>query len=727
MADKYNIHDAIGLFFTESREMLDDMETYLLNLEKDPDDSESINALFRTAHTIKGSSGMFGLADIEKFTHSVENVLDNFRNGKIAISQNFIGLLLDCHDFIKILIDTFEKNEKAVLNEDIEIQRDALLASLSEFSKSSEKPPSEDASSPVNKERNIRNECYHISMRLNTDVFQSGIDPQSAISYLKEFGDILNIIPVYDDMPDEENMDPEKCYLGFEISYKSEIDKSRIENIFEFLKEDCEIKILPPRSSINDYVNLIYELPETPMKIGDMLVNIGAITKTELDQALKVQTTAVSEIIIEEPGVETVTTPIGEIFIKEKMLQKTIVEAALNKQKENKIFEDKKNKTIRIDAGKLDSLINLVGELVINGATVKQISGTTGNTDLVESVSTMSRLIDEVRDSTMNIRMVQIGETFKKFERVVRDLSRENGKEIDLIVSGAETELDKTVIEKISDPIMHLIRNSIDHGIGTPDERAAMGKPRRGTIYLDAYHETGSIVIEVMDDGEGLKKDKIRTKAIEKELIKETDELQDSDLYKLIFEPGFSTADKITNVSGRGVGMDVVKRNIESLRGIIDIETEPGEGTTISIHLPLTLAIIEGFMVQVGTSYYILPLDMVTECIEVTKEQMAGMEGGNYINLRGNVLPFMRLREFFSEADSDSKRENIVVAEYGKKKAGLAVDKLIGEFQTVIKPLGKIFKKLEWVTGATILGTGDVALILDVPMLVQHIQKLENL
>ena len=725
MADKYNIHDAIGLFFTESREMLDDMETYLLNLEKNPDDSESINALFRSAHTIKGSSGMFGLADIEKFTHSVENVLDNLRNGKISISQDFIGLLLDCHDFMKILIDTFEKNEKAVLDSDIEIQRDSLLSSLSEYSKSSVNPPSEDSSSPVNKERNIRNECYHISLRLNKDVFQSGIDPQSAISYLKDFGDILNIIPVYDDMPNDENMDPEKCYLGFEISYKSQIDKSSIENIFEFLKEDCEIKILPPRSSINDYVNLIYELPETPMKIGDMLVNIGAITKTELDQALKVQTTA-SDIIKEDTGIEANSTPIGEILIKEKMLQKTVVDAALNKQKEIKIFEDKKNKTIRIDAEKLDSLINLVGELVISGATVKQLSGSTGNTELAESVSTMSRLIDEVRDSTMNIRMVQIGETFKKFERVVRDLSRENGKEIDLIVSGADTELDKTVIEKISDPIMHLIRNSIDHGIGTPDERAAMGKPRRGTIYLDAYHETGSIVIEVMDDGEGLKKDKIRSKAIEKELIKENDELSDSDLYQLIFEPGFSTAEKITNVSGRGVGMDVVKKNIESLRGIIDIETEQGEGTTISIHLPLTLAIIEGFMVQVGTSYYILPLDMVTECIEVSKEQMAGMEGGNYLNLRGSVLPFMRLRKFFSESESDSKRENIVVAEYGKKKAGLAVDKLIGEFQTVIKPLGKIFKKLEWVTGATILGTGEVALILDVPMLVQHVQKLEN-
>ncbi len=725
MADKYNIHDAIGLFFTESREMLDDMETYLLNLEKDPDDTESINALFRSAHTIKGSSGMFGLAEIEKFTHSVENVLDNLRNGKIAISQDFIGLLLDCHDFMKILIDLFEKNEKAVLDAGVEIQRESLLGFLSEYSKSSVNPPSEDALSPVIKERNIRNECYHISLRLNKDVFQSGIDPQSAISYLKEFGDILNILPVYDDMPDEENMDPEKCYLGFEISFKSEIDKSRIENIFEFLKEDCKIKILPPRSSINDYVNLIYELPETPMKIGDMLVNIGAITKTELDQALKVQITA-SEIIKEDTGTEANTTPIGEIFIKEKMLQKTIVDAALSKQKEIKNFEDKKNKTIRIDAEKLDSLINLVGELVINGATVKQLSGSTGNTDLVESVSTMSRLIDEVRDSTMNIRMVQIGETFKKFERVVRDLSRENGKEIDLIVSGADTELDKTVIEKISDPIMHLIRNSIDHGIGTPDERAAIGKPRRGTIYLDAYHETGSIVIEVMDDGEGLKIDKIRTKAIEKGLIKETDELSDNDLYHLIFEPGFSTAEKITNVSGRGVGMDVVKKNIESLRGIIDIETEQGEGTTISIHLPLTLAIIEGFMVQVGISYYILPLDMVTECIEVSKEQMAGMEGGNYLNLRGNVLPFMRLREFFSESESESKRENIVVAEYGKKKAGLAVDKLIGEFQTVIKPLGKIFKKLEWVTGATILGTGEVALILDVPMLVQHIQKLEN-
>jgi two-component system chemotaxis sensor kinase CheA len=338
----------------------------------------------------------------------------------------------------------------------------------------------------------------------------------------------------------------------------------------------------------------------------------------------------------------------------------------------------------------------------------------------------MSKLIEEIRDSTMGIRMVQIGETFKRFERVVRDISREKGKQVELDIIGGDTELDKTLIDKISDPLIHLIRNAVDHGIGDPEARKLSGKPPVGSITLNAYHETGTIVIEVSDDGNGLDKDKILDKAIEQGIVKPDQTPSDYEIFQYIFLPGFSTASEISNISGRGVGMDVVKKNIESLRGTVVLESEKGEGTTIRIHLPLTLAIIDGFMVKLADSFYVLPLDMVTECTEVDKNELDSKEGGNYINLRGDVLPFMKMREFFREQGEEPAKQKVIVVEHARNKIGLVVDDLIGEFQTVIKPLGKIFSSLEWLSGSTILGTGEVAYILDIPKLIKNAQIMES-
>ena len=311
--------------------------------------------------------------------------------------------------------------------------------------------------------------------------------------------------------------------------------------------------------------------------------------------------------------------------------------------------------------------------------------------------------------------MVKIGATFSRFQRVVHDVSRDLGKDVALIVDGEDTELDKTVVEKIGDPLMHLVRNSMDHGIESAELRIARGKPAQGTLKLNAFHDSGAIVITVQDDGGGLKRERILAKAIERGLVDAGHHLSDSEVYALIFEPGFSTAEKVTNLSGRGVGLDVVKRNITALRGTVSLDSEEGVGTTVTVRLPLTLAIIDGFLVEVGKRVFAIPLDMIEECVAYTAEP-----DHDYTNLRGQVLPFIRLRELFGiKAAPPAKGENIVVLKYAGQKAGLVVDTLLGEFQTVIKPLGQMFNQVTCISGSTILGSGDVALILDVPQLVR--------
>jgi two-component system chemotaxis sensor kinase CheA len=368
-----------------------------------------------------------------------------------------------------------------------------------------------------------------------------------------------------------------------------------------------------------------------------------------------------------------------------------------------------------VDADKLDQLINLVGELIIAGASVNMIAHKAQIADLQESASKLSLLVEEVRDSALQLRMVKIGATFSRFQRVVHDVSRDLGKDVELVIHGEDTELDKTVVEKIGDPLMHLVRNSMDHGIESAEIRQARGKPAKGTLKLNAFHDSGSIVITVQDDGGGLKRERILAKAIERGLVETGHHLSDAEVYALIFEPGFSTAEKVTNLSGRGVGLDVVKRNITALRGTVSLASEEGVGTTVSVRLPLTLAIIDGFLIGVGKSVYAIALDMIEECIAFSAES-----GHDFTNLRGEVLPFIRLRELFGIAGQPLRGENIVVLKYNGQKAGLVVDTLMGEFQTVIKPLGDMFNQVKCISGSTILGNGGVALILDVPSLVRQ-------
>ncbi len=706
-----SLDESLQLFVAESRELLQDMETALLAVERSEQGTaqpETVNAIFRAAHTIKGSAGLFGLDHVVAFTHVVESVLDRVRDGSVPINGPLIMLLLGCCDHMNSLVDVIAAGamepDAALLRQGEPLSHQLLAYLARADHEAGAVPAVVEAPDPVERvASDDGNDHWHISLRFGRDVLKHGMDPMSFLRYLGTIGRIVRIVTIPDAIPAAEEMDPECCYLGFEIAFSSQADKATIEAVFEFVRDDCDIRILPPHSQLSTFLSLIEALPEQNARLGEILVNCGSVTTAEITAALEAQA-----------GAEPNAPPIGEILIGRGAVSPAVVEAALARQKQIVESKSREAQSIRVDADKLDHLINLIGELIIAGAGADLAARRTRNAELQEATSTILSLVEEVRDSALQLRMVKIGATFNRFQRVVHDVAHELGKDITLAISGEDAELDKTVVEKIADPLTHLVRNAIDHGIEPAQVRVAAGKPAHGTVRLNAYHDSGSIVIEVSDDGGGLKRDKILAKAIERGLVEPGRNLTDSEIFNLIFEPGFSTADKITNLSGRGVGMDVVKRNIAALRGSVDIDSREGVGTTVTVRVPLTLAIIDGFLVEVGKSVFVIPLDMIEECVEFSAEP-----GHDYTNLRGEVLPFIRLRDLFEIRGAAGRRESIVVVRYAGHRAGLVVDTLLGEFQTVIKPLGKMFGRVKCISGSSILGNGEVALIVDVPALLQ--------
>ncbi|ULA66072.1 MAG: Signal transduction histidine kinase CheA [Nitrospira sp.] len=721
-----NLDAAVQTFLAESRELLDGMEELLLQLESNPGSECDINAIFRAAHTIKGSAGLFGFDDIVRFTHKVENLLDRLRDKPIGLDVDCIALLLMSCDYIRVLVDAVSTNQPLGAEAQStwsELAR-RLDVHLGVTSPAQVAPAAVSSSGPVPAvskeslvELNTADYAWHVSVRFGRDVLRGGMDPLSFIRYLGTVGNILHLTTIMDALPSAEDMDPESCYLGFEIRLCTQADKAAIENVFEFVRDDCTLRILPPRSKYSEYIQLINELPEDTTRLGEILVKSGALTQAELDRSLGSEgNTPLSDAAGD--AARTEPKHLGDILVREGMVAPSLVHAAQDKQRQVREQKSQESRFIRVEADRLDQLINLVGELVIAGAGTQLLAKRAGVGDVLESASTICRLLEEVRNNALGLRMVQIGATFQRFQRVVRDISHELDKDVELVISGGETELDKSVVERIGDPLMHLVRNAMDHGIESREMRSQGGKSGKAKLTLNAYHDSGSIVIEVSDDGGGLNRERILKKARERGLVGETQVLSERDTYNLIFEPGFSTAQQISNLSGRGVGMDVVKRSIESLRGTVELMTKERLGTTVQIRLPLTLAIIDGFLVGVGRNRYVIPLDMVLECVEMpeTERKAAGREG--HVTLRGKVLPFLRLRHVFDLGGDAGQRENIVVVQYGGQKIGLVVDSLLGEFQTVIKPLGTLFSQLRGFGGFTILGTGEVALILDVPALI---------
>lgn len=708
-----NLDEVFDTFLAESREMLQDMERYLLEIEAGSHDAEQLNALFRCVHTIKGSAGLFGLDSVVAFTHVVENVLDRLRAGHFSLDGKLAAVLLASRDHIDALI---KNNESAA---ELEATGQALLQKLTPYQSSEAQANPSDAGAIVSPPTGAS--CrgrWHISVRFGKDVLRQGMDPLGFVRYLGTLGTLVHISTLTDTLPTAEAMDPECCYLGFEIDLEAQTDKASIEAVFEFVREDCELRILPPGCEVQHYLQLISELPEDDAKLGEILVASGALTQAELDAGLASQHAA-RAIADGAPRLGTLLE--GGGFVPSEVLN-----VALEKQQRTREARAQANQYVRVQADKLDALINLVGELVIASAAAGLSAQRHGDTATLEAMATVTGLVEGIRDGSLELRMVPIGETFQRFQRVVRDVSQELGKDIRLEISGADTELDKTVVEKIADPLTHLVRNAMDHGIESAERRALAGKPVEGCVRLNAYHDAGSIVIEVSDDGGGLNRARILSKALERGVIQSSEGLADADIFQLIFEPGFSTAEAITNLSGRGVGMDVVKRSIEALRGTVDVQSTEGVGTTLRIRLPLTLAIIDGFLTGVGEASYVVPLKSVVECVELSAEQREQTRERRFVNLRGEVLPFIRLRQYFGLGGDAGRRENIVVVSYGGHKAGLIVDALLGEYQTVIKPLGRLFANLGGISGSTILGSGEVALILDVPSLVQQATEQEN-
>ncbi|MBS1231137.1 MAG: chemotaxis protein CheA [Proteobacteria bacterium] len=779
-----DMDDALQTFIVEARELLEQMEEALLRVEQMPDDVETINAIFRAAHTIKGSAGLFGLDHVVKFTHVAESVLDRVRSNQLRITSELVVIFLGVCDHLGVLIsrvaagaepDEQTRQASEQLASQLRVYLDAP-APVAEPAPSGSAAPLE---TPAADGADTDN--WHISLRLGPDVLRNGMDPLSMLRYLNTFGQIVQIVTLVDAVPALSELDPETCYLGFEISFHTSADKATIEGAFEFVRDDARIRIVPPRSRVSEYLKLIDDLPQEELLLGEILVRCGTLTQAELDSALREQrgeqggetgSEAGGKSDGKSDGSEPPRAMLGEVLVEQQLVQPRVVGAALDKQKQVKEHKAAESGLIRVNADKLDEHINLIGELIIASAGASLIAQQTAIPELLEAVATLSRLVEEVRDSALTLRMVQIGATFNRFQRVVRDVSADLGKDIRLEISGAETDLDKTVVEKIGDPLTHLVRNSMDHGIEPAAVRLACGKPAHGTVRLNAYHDSGSIVIEVADDGGGLKRERILAKAIERGLIKGEQQLSDQEIYNLIFEPGFSTVDQVSNLSGRGVGMDVVRRNISALRGSVDIDSCEGVGTTMRIRLPLTLAIIDGFLVGVCASSFVVPLDMVVECVELSEQEARDSHGRDHLNLRGEVLPFIRLRQLFDvsetpvevlAAESDDERgghlprygqsstlltaegaaalagdpelafllhpvqrENVVVVQYAGRRAGLVVDHLMGEFQTVIRPLGEVFNGLEGISGFTILGNGNVALILDVPGLVRRVAGSES-
>ena len=710
-----NFDNARGALVQEARELLAAMEEALLEIESDGYNAQRVNAIFRAAHTIKGSAGLFGLDSLISFTHVVESLLDQVRNGEQVLDGAMLSLLLTCGDYIGTLITAVEQgNEHDEPNAGL---RAYLLGQLNEYLAINAVPqpavaPSQEVRAPeavkvdVLEGEQVSSDLWHISLRPSVDVLRNGMDPLSFFRYLSKLGRVVYLHTLTDNLPGAEAFDAESCYLGFEIEFESSASKQEIEDVFEFIREDSQLQILPPRSLIQSFLALIEALPESPRRLGEILLKSGALTQHELERVLALQNAA------PQPA-----PPLGTLLVEEQLVAPPVVSAALHKQKQSEERRAQEQVFIKVEVGKLDQLINLVGELVIAGAAASLSIKQNDQGAMAEANENVTTLVERIRDASLTLRMVAIGEVFQRFPRVVRDISKELGKDIELLVTGADTELDKSMVEKLSDPLMHIVRNAMDHGIEPSELRLACGKTARGALRLNAYHESGSIVIEVSDDGRGLNRERILAKAIEKGLVQADQALSDKEVFRLIFEAGFSTAEQVTNLSGRGVGMDVVRSNIEQLRGEVEVLSEFGLGTTVRIRLPLTLAIIDGFQVRVADETFVLPLDQVIECVDLADQQNLH----ELLNLRGEALPYVRLRQLFGLAPGIAgARESLVVLQCGSSRAGVVVDQLIGESQAVIKPLGQIFAQNKILSGSTILGDGSVALILDVPHLIQR-------
>jgi two-component system, chemotaxis family, sensor kinase CheA len=660
--DMAEIH---AIFFEESAEGVDVMESGLLNLTPETTDIETINNIFRAAHSMKGGAATFGFLDISGFTHGVETILDQMRSSQRDATEEVIEVLLASVDCIRDMLNAAQQQSEADTANIDSVQRriDALLNSETAAVKA-----------PVDVKKVTQSssgalKAWKIHYAPDGNIFKTGNEPKRLLRELASMGEI-SVISTLSKDADFESMDPESCYTCWDIELRGEVEKDAILDVFEWVSNQSEVRI----------------------------------------EALEVMA---DHIVV--PISESASVPETKVAAPKQLATQSA---------------PKDSGSIRVSIDKIDMLLNLVGELVITQSMLARFGDRdTGGNDtqgLRDGLLVLERHTRELQESAMQIRMLPIGASFSRFKRLVRDMSTKLGKKVELQLSGENTELDKTVLEKMSDPLVHLVRNSLDHGIEMPADRIAAGKPETGILHLSAYHEGGNIVIKVSDDGAGLNQKKILEKAIERGIVAPGEVLSDDQINNLIFQPGFSTADKVSDLSGRGVGMDVVRRNIMDLGGRVDLQSTLGKGSTLKIRLPLTLAILDGQLVRVGDQVYIFSLLSIVETVLVSKGQISKVVGtGNVYRLREDYIPVIRLREAFDMASEslfseseEKKGELLVVVESDGKKMGLFVDELLEQQQVVIKSLEENYLPVKGLAGATILGDGNVALIIDVPGLV---------
>ncbi|WP_061232653.1 chemotaxis protein CheA [Leptospira interrogans] len=692
-------------FISESEELLSSMESNLLILEKDSKNNEGIHSVFRAIHTIKGTSGMFGYEPIEKFTHEVESFLDRIRSNKQSLTKEGIEFLFLACDHIRNLLQGV--GETLIVDSQTSRNQVNLLSLAKKLTLDDTSNPQKDEALVQNQSTSSNLLDFHssstfwqITLIPNIHLFESGLDPSTFIKYLSQSGKVKHIFVYPESIPNWSEFNPEHSHLGFEISYESPSKGEEIYSTFQFLKEGSYLKILSPGCSLNLFMENCNDFPLGKKAYLNALEIQKVLTPKEIQ---KLSYTSENLNVLSTTQTEQTTT-------------------SIENQKESDSIKIQ-TKTLRVDSSKIDTLIALVGELITQEANLSRKISDSENLQLIESSESLYRLVTEIREFALSLRMIPISDLFEKYKRVVRDLSKELNKQVELEIIGGETELDRSVIEKISDPIVHILRNALDHGIETSEERIKKGKHATGQLKIQASHGTGSILIEIKDDGKGLDCDKILEKAISKGLITRDQNLSESEIYSLIFQPGFSTADQVTNLSGRGVGMDVVLRNIESLRGTVQIQTLKDQGSSFQIRLPLTLAIIDGFLVKASSLYFIVPMQMVRETVE-SKVILNGSSSGT-MNLRGELLPVLHLSEFLCLESTYFEKENILVLEYEDKSFGIIVNDLHGEVQSVIRPMAEIFKNIKCFSGTSILGSGEIAFILDVPGLYNSIRDQE--
>lgn len=681
-------------FRDEAYDLLHELESALLELEDAPGDDELVNRVFRAMHTLKGSGAMFGFDDIANFTHEVETVFDKVRSGELEVTKSLLDLTFQAKDHVKLLLENDGEDLSAYVSQASDLLSSFKALGPAPAPVSDETLPGEEPGEGQREERGDE-AVYRVRVKPKPEIYATGNNPEFLLEDLKGLGK-AKIFAHLEEIPPLRELDPQNCHLWWDVLLTTDVTDSAIRDVFIFVEDEC------------DYTVQVVDATEDVelRRLGEILVDRGDITPEGVSKALSGQKRLGA--ILTEAG-----------LLPEKSVEAALAEQALVKDKVEQKKGPESASSLRVSAEKLDLLQDLVGELVIVQAQIKQLAPSLGNSMAVTLAEQLERLSDDIRDSTLAIRMLPIGSTFSTYRRLVRDLSAEIGKEIDLVTIGEETELDKTVLDRLGDALIHLLRNSIDHGIETPAEREAAGKPRRGTLKLTAEHSGGDVVIQVIDDGKGIDPDKVRRKAVERGLIPENAELGLRETLDLIFLPGFSTAQAVSSVSGRGVGMDVVKRVVNTMRGSIDIESELGSGSVATIRLPLTLAIIDGLQVRVGDQGYVMPLDVVEECVELNRADLGSNGRGRIINLRGDVVPFISLREWFGFSGESPTIEQVVVLRVEGYRLGMVVDHVVGEHQTVIKTLGPVFRKLEGFSGATIQGDGTMSLILDVKRIVR--------